>query len=96
MSHAPLWHFAQDKQQESKQILRHPFDSQTTGPSGRPLAPMTGPPRWAVDIDRGPQNQLTHPGLNPGLGSLEEGHQAASYSPVGVVGAVARRSAPRE
>ena len=38
---------------------------------------------------RGARNQLIH----PGLGSFEERYQAACYSPVGVVGAAARRPA---
>ena len=39
---------------------------------------------------RGARSQLNH----PGLGSFEERYQVACYSPVGVVGAAARRPAP--
>ena len=49
-----------------------------TGSSGRPLVPMVGPPRWAVDSAGGTNGQLTH----PGLGSFEERYQVACFSQV--------------
>ena len=67
---------------------RHLFDS-LTGLSGWPLFPMTGPLRWTYDIAEG-----SKPAKPPGPVFPRGAWQVASYSSVGAVRVVARRSAP--
>ena len=62
-----------------------------TGSSGRPLVPMVGPPRWAVDSVGG-----TKPANPSGLGFLRGALPGRVLFPgVGVVGAERRRAGQR-
>ena len=58
--------------------------------SGRPLFSLIGPLRWAYDFAGG-----SKPAYPPGPAFLRGAWQVASFSPVGVVRAVARRSVHR-
>ena len=58
--------------------------------SGRPLFSLIGPLRWAYDFAGG-----SKPAYPPGPAFLRGAWQVASFSPVGVVRAAARRSVLR-